>query len=371
MKKITFLTDAIGKGGKERRMLELLKVLCTDANFEVTLISFTDVVEYNYVHELPINFISLKRRFRFDPFAFFRLFSVLKNRKIEIVHSWGSMASVYVLPSIFLLKLRFLNGFIGDAPPVLGSFFNKHLWRARLTFPFSKYVIANSIAGLKGYRVPEKKQVCIYNGIDLERFKNLENITSLKQLYLGSLSGNFIVGMVAAFEERKDYESAIKAASKVQELKLPITFVFIGGGTLFENHKEVALEVLKLRNVIFLGKRDNVESLIQIFDIGILLTNTLKHLEGVSNSILEYMALEKPVIATEGGGTNEVVKDGENGYLIRSYDVDGLVAKILFLSEHPDTRRTMGEKGKKDILSKFSVRENSAKYIDLYRAIDS
>ena len=53
---------------------------------------------------------------------------------------------------------------------------------------------------------------------------------------------------------------------------------------------------------IFLTKQDDIESIINIFDIGILATFT----EGISNSIIEYMALAKPVIATDGGGTSEI-----------------------------------------------------------------
>ena len=57
--------------------------------------------------------------------------------------------------------------------------------------------------------------------------------------------------------------------------------------------------------IIFLGKIANVENIINIFDIGILITNSKVHGEGVSNSIIEYMALGKPVIATRGGGTDQ------------------------------------------------------------------
>ena len=69
-----------------------------------------------------------------------------------------------------------------------------------------------------------------------------------------------------------------------------------------------------------LGIRSGIESLISAMDICVLSTFT----EGISNSILEYMALEKPVIATAGGGTNEIVIDNKTGFLIKQSNPEEL-----------------------------------------------
>ena len=80
-----------------------------------------------------------------------------------------------------------------------------------------------------------------------------------------------------------------------------------------------------------------------IFDVGILLTNSMEHRgEGISNSIIEYMALAKPVVATRGGGTNEVVIDGQNGYLIDPFNEDQLIEKIKILVKNKAYRIKIG-----------------------------
>lgn len=65
-------------------------------------------------------------------------------------------------------------------------------------------------------------------------------------------------------------------------------------------------------NIKFLSSQENVESIMNICDIGVLASFT----KGFSNSIMEFMALGKPMIATDGGGTKELVVDGNTGYLI-------------------------------------------------------
>ena len=107
----------------------------------------------------------------------------------------------------------------------------------------------------------------------------------------------------------------------------------VGRWRRFRGNKKVSVPVSLLNKIIFLGKRSNVESIINIFDVGILLTNSKVHGEGISNSIMEYMALGKPVIATRGGGTNEVVIEGENGYLIDPFNEDQLIEKIENVNE--------------------------------------
>ena len=83
--------------------------------------------------------------------------------------------------------------------------------------------------------------------------------------------------------------------------------------------------------IYFLGNQKDVESIVNICDIGVLMTNNLVHQEGVSNSILEYMAFSKPVIASKGGGTSEIVIPEETGFLINPFDVNDLAKKIVYL----------------------------------------
>ena len=77
--------------------------------------------------------------------------------------------------------------------------------------------------------------------------------------------------------------------------------------------------------------------MVNVFDIGVLAT----HGEGISNSIMEYMALGKPVVASEGGGTCELVQDGITGFLVPRRDPQALAARISQLLDDQEAGRRM------------------------------
>ena len=275
------------------------------------------------------------------------------------------MTVVYAIPSCRLLKIKLINGMVVDTP-VKPNLLNKNWLRAQITFPFSNTIIGNSKAGLAAYNAPVKKSICIYNGMNLNRFNNLKEPSIVhKEIFGGNSNGSFIAGMVAAFEMRKDYKTLIKAAITLVSSYDNLRFLLVGGGAgLAEIKNSVPLSLLN--KIIFLGKRSNVESIINIFDVGILLTNSVEHGEGISNSIIEYMALAKPVVATTGGGTNEVVIDGQNGYLIDPFNEGQLIEKIKILIENRETGLKLGRKGKELITEKFNIKIMADQYTSIY-----
>ena len=106
-----------------------------------------------------------------------------------------------------------------------------------------------------------------------------------------------------------------------------------------------------------------------IFNVGVLLTNSKIINEGISNSIIEYMALAKPVIATNGGGTNEIVIDGWNGFLIDYGSADQLIEKINILYSNRQLANDIGINGQKIIKDKFNIVNMSQQYISLCRKL--
>jgi len=142
----------------------------------------------------------------------------------------------------------------------------------------------------------------------------------------------------------------------------------IGDGTNFNEIKS-EIPISLLNKIVFLGKRSNVESIINIFDIGILLTNSKVHGEGISNSIIEYMALSKPVIATCGGGTNEVIIDNQNGYLIDADNKDQLIEKIESLMNDKTLMNDLGKNGFQMVQEKFDLKIMTGHYITIYQKL--
>ncbi len=337
-----------------------------DIEFEIVLMN--SEIHYKEVFDLNIKIHYLIRTTKKNLSVFYKFYKICNNYKPNIVHCWDSMTAVISIPACKWLNIILVNGMVVNTP-VKRNVFNKQWFRAQITFPFSSAVIGNSNAGLAGYRAPGKKSFCIYNGMDLTRFINLKEPSLLRKEILGDQSDNiFIAGMVAAFEKRKDYKTLIKAAIDLTSYIDNIRFILIGDGADLKEIKE-SVPVSLLNKIIFLGKRTDIESIVNIFDVGILLTNSKVHGEGISNSIIEYMALSKPVIATRGGGTNEVVINSLNGYLIDAHNKDQLIEKIESLMNQKSIMLDLGKNGKQMVSEKFDLKIMTDNYTTLYHKL--
>lgn len=365
MPRILFVIDSLEAGGKERRLTELMKALHLAKDVEFELVLMNRNIHYKEVLSLGINIHYIIRKTRRDISIFHKLYHICKKYKPDIVHCWESMTAIYTVPVCRILKIKCVNGMVIDTP-VRQNLCNKNWFRARLTFPFSSVVVGNSYSGLSAYRAPEKKSVCIHNGIAMSRFRNLQDKLSIREEILGNADDeDFIAGMVAGIDERKDYSTLIEAAVELLEKHDNLKFLLVGEGSMIGEMKKKVPESLKDK-IVFLGKRTDIESIINIFDTGILLTNARVHGEGISNSIIEYMAMGKPVIATRGGGTNEIVEDNITGFLISPSDAGEFISKFEILFLDPPLRKKMGAAGKERIIAEFSMERMVSDYLNLY-----
>lgn len=359
--KILFVIDTLASGGKERRLTELLKALKLIRGVEFELVIMSENIHYREVLDLDINVHSVLRKSKKDLSVFGRIYKLARMFNPDIIHTWDSMTSVYVAPVCKLLHCKMVNGMVIDTP-IKQNILNKHWLRARLTFPFSDVVVGNSEAGLKAYNAPENKSIVIHNGFNFERTKDLKASEHIKSQL--NIKSGYVIGMVATFSNYKDYPTYFKAATMLLGKRKDLTFLAIGADTdSYESAR--MLDKDNLGNFRLLGKKSEIESLINAMDICILSTYT----EGISNSIMEYMALGKPVIATAGGGTGEIVVDNTTGFLIVQSDAEVLAGKIQILLDDPSLREKMGSAGRERIKNHFSINSMVEKYFDLYSAL--
>jgi glycosyltransferase involved in cell wall biosynthesis len=368
--KILMVIDALGKGGKERRMLELIKGLKADGNnFDIYLVSLTDTVEYNYVYDLPIRFEIIKRKTKKDLSVVFKLNKIINNFQPDIIHSWSTMSSVFLSASNLFARKPMINAVLADSYPALGLS-DKHYFRVKLTTPFSKVFVSNSFAAISSYKTPKGKSICIYNGIDFSRFENLKPATQIEKEILGDQKlAQKVIAMVSTFDHRKDFETLVRAAIRMCEKRNDIVFLLIGSGPSLQKVKAQVPKKLLGTRIIFTGKQDYIESILQIVDVGVLMTNADRHAEGVSNSIIEYMASGKPVIASRGGGTDEVIQDGFNGLLVEPKNETDLVSKLESLLNHPAKLKEMGSNAYSWVRQNFDLTDKTKEYVELYEGL--
>ncbi len=361
---ILFLLDSLVMGGKERRSVELIKHLSANPEIKITLCVMNENIHYTEVHSLPIKIHLLIRKTKKDPSIFFKLYRICKEENIQIIHAWDTMTCFYAAPLSLILGTKLVDSSVSEATPC--AFLSAQYILRKFNFSLASIVLSNSRAGLVMSGAPEKKSDVIYNGFDAKRLQISKSAEEVRNQY--GITTKYIVGMVAAFQDRKDFQSLVMSANLFLEKRKDVTFLLVGAGKTLNTCRELAKPEFT-KQIVFTGGSNKVEDFINVFDIGVLLTNKKQHAEGISNSILEYMALGKPVIATDSGGTNEIVQDGVNGYLLSENDPAMIVKFITDLIDNEELCSRMGAASKNIVSETFGIQAMVAKYIHVYEEI--
>ena len=292
-----------------------------------------------------------------------RLLSLAKNKRVDIVHTFFEKSEVM---GWIIARLSGIPIWITSRRDL--GFKRKKIYEKVFRFASKdcKKCIANCHAVkdqmIQQENLPSEKVEVIYNGIDFSGYQEALKDKSLR-VELGIVDGTPLVGLIANFNfEIKGHVYFLGAAKKILEKVPNVKFVLVGDGPLRPRYEEVARELRIEKSVYFLGKRADVPTIISNLDVSVLSSTN----EGFSNVILESMAAGKPVVATNVGGSREMVADGVTGYLVPPADSNSMAEAIIDLLENPDKAMAMGNAGKKVTEEKFTLEAMVKKYEKLY-----
>jgi len=355
--RILFYIESLRAGGKERRLVELIKSLSNQPDVQIALVLTKKEIQYTAIHQTKAEIYYTERKnVKKDPRVFFKFYKVAKKFNPDLIHVWGNMVAIYAIPTKLILGVPMINSQITSAPLRISTSLLGHT----IPFKYSDLIIANTSAGLAVYNTPAAKSKVIYNGFDFNRISNLKNPDQLKDEL--QIKTKFVVGMVATIYEKKDYDSYVKAAINVLNQRLDVTFLGIGEGDSKE--LEALIPEAFKNHIRFLGKITDTESYMNICDIGVLASFT----EGISNALLEFMALKKPVIGTGVGGTGELLT-GENGIHLPSKQPVRLAEEINNFLSDAEKRKEYGQKAFETVDQKFNVLDKVNEYRAVYESI--
>jgi glycosyltransferase involved in cell wall biosynthesis len=170
----------------------------------------------------------------------------------------------------------------------------------------------------------------IYNGVDLERYDHQEPCCTLRDEY-GMEAGAPIVGVVGRLELEKGHPTLLEAWPLVLAEQPGAYLMIVGEGSRLDALHAIAREQGIERHVIFTGRRDDIPAITAAFDVAVL--PSYREAQGLT--ILEAMALSRPVVASNVGGIPEMVEDGVTGLLVPPHDPQALAAAIVrLLADH-------------------------------------
>jgi len=344
-----FLIDELDIGGTEQQILELVKRL-DRTRYLPHVCCFRPGRVAREIEAAGVPVFVLPKRAKVDGRLILSLVRLLRRERIHLLQTYLFTANTWGR----------LAGRLARVPIIVSSERNVDMWEqgfkrvlGRLLDRWTHVTIGNSEA-VKAYLtrkgLPADKVRVIYNGVDPDRFTGPVAIDDIKS-ELGIPPNHAVVGLLARLEPQKDPHTFLQAAALVAATCPAVSFLVVGGGSLYENLRREAASLGLAERVIFTGPRRDVARLLAVCDVSVI--SSLK--EGMSNSIMESMAAGKPVVATRVGGNPELIQDGETGFLTQPGDVVALANAIRRIVEDPPLARALGLQARARISQRFSV----------------
>ena len=367
------LIGSFDQGGSERQAIQLARLLHQDGRYRVHIacmdatgvlrdeaerLGLDEIPEYRLTSFYDRNAVVQVRRFA----------RLLRDREIDIVHTHDFYTNVFGM----------VGARLAGVPARIASRRETTGWRTgaqkaveRLAYRFSHAIVANSEAvrrQLANEGVSLKKVMTVYNGIDLKRVTpaGCDREASLAALRLPpGASGPFVTILANLRNEVKDHATFLRAAARVHEKVPEARFIIAGEGELMAANQALAARLGVASETHFIGRCERVAELLAQSDVCVLSSKA----EGFSNSILEYMAAARPVVATEAGGAREAVIDGETGFVVPVGDDQAMADRIVHLLGDNDRARAMGAQGRLIVERDFSCEAQLDRTIDLYDSL--
>lgn len=361
--KVAYVIGELGVGGAERQLLKKMRLL-KERGLEMIVIALSqggtladDFRRGDFgIYQLP-------RAHSMELGRIKRLMKIFRKERPHVVHAEQYVAGGYARVAALLTGVPVRVQAIRSAYP-----------RIRSQYRISEAVLSRFTDAYVVNAEAIKRRTVDTHGIDpsevhvvLNVFDAAEASTRSRDHVRGELGldgDQLAVGIVASLEPEKNHPLFLRFARKVCDARDDVRFFIIGDGKGRPTLEALRAELHLDDRVTFLGMRRDVPDLLGAIDVSV----NCSIREGLCNAILESIASGVPVLASEVGGTPEIVDDGRHGELFPSDDVDAMVAAFGRLTADLPGYRARIDEDHATFLDRFSgpriAREMDAIYRD-------
>jgi glycosyltransferase involved in cell wall biosynthesis len=348
-----FSTLAVGGAERQRELLVLELRRRGFVPFVATLRHQGRHFEALRRQGVPVQFIGM--RSRVDSASIARAYRLWRLRP-DIVFT--SSVDAQVLGHLVALRAGARHVTVEHGGPGLPRALHRRLL-VRMVAPWIDRVVAVSATQLDelrslGFR-PERITV-IPNGIPA---LSTTQPRAAVRAELGIADDDVVALLVAGLRPEKRADVFVEAVRHAHAREPRLRGVIAGDGAELERVRSLAAASPDVVRV--LGERDDVPDLIGAADV-VCLTSAF---EGLPITVLEAMALSRPLVATRVGGIPDAVADGRTGKLVPPGDVDAFADALVALAEAPVVRAAMGEAGRNAYLERFTLEDMVQRYVDV------
>ena len=351
---VVHVAESAGWAGGERYLLALATEV-DRKRFKLSVIVPDDGPLVERLHALDVETCRVPLNDRLvSPRAFLALVRALQRLRPVIVHSHGARSNVYAR-----LAARYA-GVPVVVSTVHNSLFDYEVagWRRalyvlaeRITSPLADRIVAVSQAIARDlvdrYRIEAGRTVVVHNGIDAWAFRPTRDSASLRAEMRVPRGGRVVV-MAGRMTPQKGWDVLFEAAARLSSVRDDLFWLLVGDGPLRPALTRRAGE-LGVR-ACFAGARADMADVLGCADVVVLASRS----EGLPFTLLEAMALGKPVVATRVGGVPEVVEDGLSGRLVPPEDPAALASAVAAVLDAPDAV-AMGARGRARVQTAFTL----------------
>ena len=217
---------------------------------------------------------------------------------------------------------------------------------------------------LIGSGIKTEKISTIPNALIIDNYKPDKNNQSFRQ-ELNIDPKHSLIANIGRLSPEKGQEIFLRAARELLEYDEKLCFILIGIGPQQEYLENIVNDLGIKSHVRFAGYRDDMINVYNSLDLVVQSSST----EGMPNVILESLLMEVPVVATDVGGTSEVVQDGFSGKLIDSDDLNQLVSGIKDWIDNKQSYQTKASRGRQYVSDNFDHNQRVARIMDIYDSV--
>jgi glycosyltransferase involved in cell wall biosynthesis len=275
---------------------------------------------------LPVEYVELFERHSFDPGIWPALRRIVRERRIDIVHSHDYKTNL-------LARLLEKTGRATALSTVHG--WTGHSWRERrLYYPLDKRVLSTFTrliavsseirSELIAAGAPPENVSVVLNGIDHRVFKRDRAREAAARADWGFSPSDVVIGAVGRTEPQKRFDLLIEAVAGLMEKRPGLRLLIAGDGSRREALEALARTRLPQHVYRFIGNTQDVGQVHHAVDVFVQSSDY----EGTPNAVLEAMAFETPIVATDVGGTAELVSHAVHGLIVPPRDPARLAGAI-------------------------------------------
>jgi glycosyltransferase involved in cell wall biosynthesis len=311
-------------------------------------------------HGQQVHYLGMRGRFDFRVVS--RLCEVIRNNKIDVIHTHGYKSDILGLLAAKRAGIACVStphGFSGDVGFKLATFIRigTHMLRYfDRVVPLSEELIAD----MKRFKVPESKILFIRNGVDLKEIDAA--LAALPQDKKPDTDSR-IIGFIGQMIPRKGIPDLIEVFDQLNQQAPDLRLRLIGDGSQRQELEQQASEKSSVNAIEFLGFRSDRLELLSNFNLFVMTSS----LEGIPRCVMEAMAVGVPVVAYDIPGVDQLIEHGKTGLLAPFGDKTALLECCKRVLEDPELAQKLSRSAREMVHQCFSAARMANEYEVLFR----